>query len=162
MAETQSETLTPLTAAPAPYIDILRTVFPVVAVQPEESGQIARPDFFGTDLLRRTRSVHDGGPRCDRGPAHGNLALAGPGASADDVLPMGSATVTQVEVFRDRDIALPWCNAPQVTLLNTWLVDRTQVLTDVSSFGYPHAVTWSREGLEVAFRARMSSELQGD
>jgi len=26
----------------------MRTVFPVIAMNPQEAGQMARPDFFGT------------------------------------------------------------------------------------------------------------------
>jgi hypothetical protein len=31
-----------------PFIDIMRTVFPVVALNRDDAGQAARPDFFGT------------------------------------------------------------------------------------------------------------------
>jgi hypothetical protein len=32
----------------APFIDIMSTVFPVIALEPDQPGEAARPDFFGT------------------------------------------------------------------------------------------------------------------
>jgi hypothetical protein len=68
---------------------------------------------------------------------------------------MGGARVTRIERFADRDIALLFCNAVSVTHLNVWLTHRVQALTDVSSFGYPHAVTRNAnvERMDVVFRA---------
>jgi hypothetical protein len=68
---------------------------------------------------------------------------------------MGAARVESWEVFPERDIALLYSGFRGATLLNTWLVNRVQLLTDLSSFGYPHAVTRSNgeEHLEVVFRA---------
>jgi hypothetical protein len=83
---------------------------------------------------------------------HGQLALAGPGREQPM---MGAARVEHFETWPDRDVALLFCNAPDVTLLDTWLERRVQVLTDLSAFGYPHAVTTSSAGdrLDVVFRA---------
>jgi hypothetical protein len=117
MAETPSETLTPLTAAPAPYIDILRTVFPVVAVQPEESGQIARPDFFGTASTVAPGLFMPAAHVVTEAPRMGTSLSLDLGHLLT-MLPMGSATVTQVEVFRDRDTAC--CGAtPHRSLCST-------------------------------------------
>jgi hypothetical protein len=68
---------------------------------------------------------------------------------------MGAARVNDLETWVDRDLALLFCNAQDVTVLNHWLIERVQVLTDLSSFGYPHAVTKSAGGdrLDVVFRA---------
>ena len=68
---------------------------------------------------------------------------------------MGAALAQDVEVWEARDVALVRCDVNGVTPLNTWLTHRVQVLTDLSSFGYPHAITWSPSGeqLNVLFRA---------
>ena len=82
--------------------------------------------------------------------AHGQIALAGPTPAG----PMGARRVDDYEVFPDRDVALLFCRVT-VTPLKTWLVSRVQVLTDLSSFGFPHAVTRENatEHFEVVFRA---------
>ena len=72
------------------------------------------------------------------------------------VNPSESITVEHVEKYPERDIALLFCNVKTPTILKTWMVRRVQVLTDLSSFGYPHAVTLSETGdprYEVLFRA---------
>jgi hypothetical protein len=68
---------------------------------------------------------------------------------------MGAAQVNHFEAWVDRDLALLFCDAQDVTPLNQWLIERVQVLTDLSSFGYPHAVTKSAgaDRLDVVFRA---------
>jgi hypothetical protein len=72
----------------------------------------------------------------------GEPALAG---SVGNRRTMGGRKVDQWEVFPDRDVALLFCEIADATVLDTWLVNRVQVLTDLSSFGYPHAVTRSNE-----------------
>src|SRR5436190_55296 len=123
---------------PAPaFIDVLNTVFPVVAVEPNDAGQLARPDFFGTAFAVAPGIFMTAAHVASAAQEHGELAIGGP---VPEQSMMGGARVTAVETIPDRDIALLFCDAPGVTLLNSWLTTRLQVLTELRSFGYPHAV----------------------
>lgn len=135
-----------------PSIDIMRTVFPVVALQQDDSSQAARPDSFGTAFCVAPGVFMTAGHVVLNAQAAGRLAIAGP---AGEGRALGAALAQDVEVWEARDVALVRCDVNGVTPLNTWLTHRVQVLTDLSSFGYPHAITWSPSGeqLNVLFRA---------
>ena len=137
---------------PAPFIDITQTVFPVVALHPEEDGQMAYPDFFGTAFCVSPGVFMTAAHVAREAAAAGALGVAGP---AGEGAPLGAARVKEYEIWEERDIALLHCKTPELTKLDTWMTNRAQVLTDVSSFGYPHAVTWTPDGqqLNVTFRA---------
>jgi hypothetical protein len=50
-----------------PAIDIMRTVFPVIALHHEQDGELARPDFFGAAFFGCAWRVHDRRSRRGRG-----------------------------------------------------------------------------------------------
>ena len=50
--------------------------------------------------------------------------------------PLGAARVQRVETWPERDLAILLCNVSDVTQLTTWLTNRVQALTDLSSFSY--------------------------
>jgi hypothetical protein len=135
---------------PPAFIEIMQTVFPVVATVPGHSDELARPDFFGTAFCVR-RDVFMTAEHVYRAAAaHGDVSLGGP----SEAPMMGGARVQSVECWPDRDIAVLYCQAGVVTELDTWLATRAQLLTDLSSFGYPHAVTRAhdRDHFEIVFR----------
>jgi len=134
-------------------IDIMRTVFPVLALHPERAGETARPDFFGTAFAVAPGVFMTAAHVVANACAEGRLAIGGPADSEGHS--MGAAVVERYERFDDRDVALLFSDVSAVTLLNVWMVRRVQVLTDLNAFGYPHAVTWSSDGerLNVVFRA---------
>lgn len=103
---------------PSPFIDVLRTVFPVIAMDPQQSGQIARPDFFGTAFAVAPGIFMTAAHVVNSAAANGQLALAGP-VSGQPM--MGAARVHRYELWPDRDIALLFSDAGDVTLLNIWL-----------------------------------------
>jgi len=85
--------------------------------------------------------------------SHGRPTLA---FQRDVGLPIAGAPVKGYETWEDVDIALLYTDpVPNATILSAWFVDRLQVLTDLVSFGFPHAVTQSAGGdlLRVVFRA---------
>ncbi len=129
----------------------MRTVFPVVATEPGRTTELTRADFFGTAFAVADGLFFTAAHVVNAAAAHGALSLGGP----TDTPMMGGAPVTRWEIWPDRDIALLFCNTGPVTHLNIWLTSRVQVLTDLSSFGYPHAVTRAndQEHFEVVFRA---------
>jgi hypothetical protein len=135
----------------APHIDILQTVFPVVATERNDAGELARPDFFGTAFAVGRGVFMTAAHVVEAARQHGRVTLAGP---TGERTPMGGAKVDRFEVWADYDIALLFCNAP-ATVMNLWLTTRVQVLTDLSSFGYPHAITRNndQEHFAVLFRA---------
>ena len=135
-----------------PFIDIIRTVFPVLAMSPDQGEQAARPDFFGTAFCVAPGVFMTAEHVVREAVAVGVVAIGGP-AGASQLL--GAARAEQVETWPERDIALIFCGAREMKPLNTWMINRVQVLTDLRAFGYPHAVTWSPEGdkLQVVFRA---------
>jgi hypothetical protein len=134
-------------------IDISRTVFPVVALHPESAGEMARPDFFGTAFAVAQGVFMTAAHVVEEAVAAGELGIGGP--VGGEGRPLGAVRARRWEVWTDRDLALVSCDVSGLTVLNTWLTHRAQVLTDVSTFGYPHAVTPSPSGdrLEVVFRA---------
>jgi len=67
----------------------------------------------------------------------GALAIAGPTPHGM----IGGAKVVHREVWRERDVALPYCETATRAPLTNWLTHRVQPLTDLFTFGYPHAVT---------------------
>lgn len=84
--------------------------------------------------------------------AHGQWTIGGPTPGQ----PMlGGVAVQEWEIYPERDVALMFCKSGALTLLNVWMINRAPVITDLSAFGYPHAVTKSIEGdrLDVVFRA---------
>jgi len=132
----------------------MMTVFPVLALHPEEAGQAARQDFFGTAFAIAPGVFMTAAHVVANALEHGRLAIGGP--AGGEGRPLGSAVVQRYECFNDRDVALLFCDVTGVTLLNAWLLHRVQVLTDLGAFGYPHAVTRSSsnvERLDVVFRA---------
>lgn len=68
---------------------------------------------------------------------------------------MVGAPVRRIELFEDYDVALLDCTSDGSTALNVWLTNRAQPLMDLSSFGYPHAVTRlnDTDHFDVVFRA---------
>jgi hypothetical protein len=68
---------------------------------------------------------------------------------------MGRLESTTTRLGRIATWRCSFWDAPNVTLLDTWLVERVQLLTDLSSFGFPHAATQSPTGdrLDMVFRA---------
>jgi hypothetical protein len=132
------------------HIDILKTVFPVVATETNNPGELTRADFFGTAFAVGRGVFMTAAHVVEEARLHGSLTLAGPTGQGA----MGGVRVDHFEVFPERDIALLFCNAP-ATVLKLWLTNRVQVLTDLSAFGYPHAVTKSNheERFNVLFRA---------
>jgi hypothetical protein len=137
--------------APAPFIEINRTVFPIAATT-GTGTELARPDFFGTAFAVAPGVFMTAAHVLAAAVEHGNPTIAGP---MPDGLPLGGARVYDYELFPDRDVALLFSSATVPTILNTWLVKPVQLLTDLSAFGYPHAVTRNndREHFEVVFRA---------
>ena len=136
-----------------PFIDITRTVFPVVALEPDQAGEMARPDFFGTAFAVGPGVFMTAAHVATEALAHGELAVGGP--SSEDGHPLiGAARVDQVETWAERDVALLFCKVGGLTELKVWLTRSVQLLTDLGSFGYPHAVTSSASGdrLNVVFR----------
>ena len=133
----------------APSIDILKTVFPVAATK-DEGTQLAWPEFFGTAFAVAAGVFMTAAHVVNAAKPKGELTICG----THDGSPMGGTKVADVELFEDFDVALLFCDMP-ATILNTWLARRVQVLTDLSSFGYPHAVTRENEHehFEVVFRA---------
>jgi hypothetical protein len=136
-----------------PAIDIMRTVFPVVAVRPDDHGEAARPDFFGTAFAVAPGWFLTAAHVAIAAEAAGQLAVGGPADGGGPA--MGVAKVVDVEKWPERDLALLRCDVRGIGLLNTWLTHRVQVLSDLRSFGYPHGVSWSPSGdrLNVVFRA---------
>lgn len=139
-----------------PFIDITRTVFPVIALKPDQAGEMARPDFFGTAFAVGPGVFMTAAHVARAAEAHGAVAVGGP-SSVDGQALIGAARVQHVETWAERDVALLFCNASgltELTELKVWLVKPVQLLTDLSSFGYPHAVTSSPSGdrLNVVFR----------
>jgi hypothetical protein len=68
---------------------------------------------------------------------------------------IGGAKVVHREVWRERDVALLYCETATRAPLTNWLTHRVQPLTDLFTFGYPHAVTHDSgaDRFEVVFRA---------
>jgi len=134
----------------ASHLDIMRTVFPVVATT-GGGRELARPDFFGTAFAVAPGVFMTASHVVTNALTRGQLAIAGPSGHG----PLGACSVDEYEIFTNCDVALLFCNAGGVTLLNTWLTNRVQTLTDLSSFGYPHAVSRADEieHFEVVFRA---------
>lgn len=134
---------------PAPFIDIIRTVFPVVSMAPE-SDQAARPDFFGSAFCVAPGIFMTAAHVIREAEAVGAVAVGGP--VGDGLL--GAARAKQTETWPDRDIGLIYCGVQDIPPLNIWMIHRVQLLTDLQAFGYPHAVTWSPAGdkLHVVFR----------
>lgn len=141
-------------AVKAPALDILRTVFPVVALERENHGQAVRPDFFGTAFAIAPGWFLTAGHVVQAAEERGALAIAGPTGLGSE--PLGAARAIRFELFKGHDLALVQCNldASESTLLNVLLAHELQLLTDVSSFGYPHAVTTTPAGdqMNVLFR----------
>jgi hypothetical protein len=135
----------------SPFIDILRTVFPVVATVPGGEGELARPDFFGTAFAVADGVFMTADHVARAAAGHGQLTL---GRSSEKPMLVG-ARVQEWESWPERDVALLFGPTNELTLLNTWLISRVQVLTDLSSFGFPHAITREngREHFDVVFRA---------
>jgi hypothetical protein len=148
-----------MTAAPQPHIDIMRTVFPVVALKADEPGQAARPDFFGTAFAVAPGLFITAGHVVNEARAVGALALAGP--TGDGHEPVGAARVLDFELFPNHDLALLKCNVSDVTLLNVWLASRLQLLTDVSAFGYARIASKSNtcKRSTVRVSSRLSKRL---
>jgi hypothetical protein len=134
------------------FIDIAETVFPVVATLPGSVTQLARPDFFGTAFAVGRGVYMTAEHVLAAALKHGQLALEGP--SGHPTMMLKSTKVSDWESWPDRDVALLYCDSERGTLLDTWLAIRVQLLTDLSAFGYPHAVTRTneRDHFEVVFR----------
>jgi hypothetical protein len=136
-----------------PFIDITRTVFPVIALRPEQTGEMARPDFFGTAFAVGPGVFMTAAHVAKAAGAHGEVAIGGP-SSVDGHAILGAARAHHVETWPDRDVALIFCTVGGLTELKLWLVRPLQLLTDLGSFGYPHAVTLGPAGnqMRVVFR----------
>jgi hypothetical protein len=63
----------------------------------------------------------------------GALAIAGPTPHGM----IGGAKVVHREVWRERDVALLYCETATRAPLTNWLTHRVQPLTDLFTFGYP-------------------------
>jgi hypothetical protein len=143
-----------MTNGGAPAIDIMNTVFPVVAMKEDQGAEGARPDSFGTAFcvspgvfITAAHVVHEAS---EVGP----VALVG---SVAPDQPFGVARATHIEIFDAVDVAVLFAE-PQVTLLNVLLGTRLQALSDVASFGYPHSFTYLPDDprhprVDVVFRA---------
>src|SRR6185369_8286483 len=107
--------------------------------------------FFGTAFAVAQGIFMTAAHVVEAARQHGQLSLAGP---TGEPAAMGGAKVDHFEVWPERDVALLFCNAP-ATVLDLWLTNRVQVLTDLSAFGFPHAITKSNnhEQFDVLFRA---------
>jgi len=134
-----------------PQIDILKTVFPVLAMTDEERAA-ARPDFFGTAFAVAPGIFLTAAHVVTAAQQHGHLTLAG---VMGDGRSVGARRVDYWETFPEKDVALLYCEVTDMTILNTWLGGHVQVLTELRSFGYPHAVTRNdeTESFKVLFRA---------
>jgi hypothetical protein len=136
------------------FIDIMRTVFPVVATATD--SELARPYFFGTAFSVAPGVFMTAAHVVKAAREHGKLTLGGPTADRGR---LGGANVDDFELFENLDVALLFCRVRDVTHLSGWLTRRAQMLTDLFSFGYPHAVT-RHEGsahFEVVFRGYKGS-----
>jgi hypothetical protein len=136
----------------AAFIDILQTVFPVVAIAPGQDTELARPDFFGTAFAVGAGVFLTAAHVVRAAAEHGQVALGGPTSGSAG---MGGVKVENWDVWPDRDVAILFCSARPPHPLDIWLAKPVQVLTDLASFGYPHAVTRANEHehFEVVFRA---------
>jgi hypothetical protein len=134
---------------PPPLINIDETVFPVMATVPGNAGELERPDFFGTAFAVGPGVYMTAAHVAQAAAARGQLSLG----RRDDPGLVGE-TVYYWEAWPERDIALLFCCTPGTTPLNIWLIHRTQLLMDLASFGYPHAVTRDdgADHFEVVFR----------
>jgi hypothetical protein len=93
-----------------PFIDITRTVFPVVALRADQTGEMARPDFFGPAFAVGPGVFMTAAHVATAAKAHGELAVGGP--SSEDGHPLiGAVRVDQVETWSDRDVALLFCRS---------------------------------------------------
>ncbi len=134
-----------------PHIDIMQTVFPVIATEPGNTrdfpGRISSGTAFAVSPGLFVTAAHVALAAQERG----QLTVGGtvPGQPM-----LGGAPVQYVETWPDRDVALLFCKTATRTVLDTWLINRVQLLTDLSSFGYPHAVTRQseHEHFDVVFR----------
>lgn len=134
-------------------IDITKTVFPVAAATGNGQFELAQPRFFGTAFAIAPGLFLSAYHVTEAAKAAGAPMLLGPTAPG---APLGGKLITQVEAWPDIDVALIHCPVTEgVTLLNKWLAARPQVLQDIASFGYPHAITHGAAGdrLDVVFRA---------
>jgi hypothetical protein len=77
-----------MSVAHTPFIDILRTVFPVVAL--EAPGQMARMDFFGTAFAVAPGVFMTAAHVVESASEKGELALAGPAPPGSGLQPLGS------------------------------------------------------------------------
>ena len=142
------------TPANIPLLDIMNTVFPVTAMVTGAVGELARPDSFGTAFCVSPGVFMTAAHVVHNAMVFGDIALAG---SAGRDQAMGSVRVTDVQVWDDFDVAVLFAT-PQVTTLDVWLTSRLQTLSDVASFGYPHAFSYLPDDpkhprVEVVFRA---------
>jgi hypothetical protein len=143
----------------AQAIDIMRTVLPVVAVTRDagDAGgelQLAQPNFFGTAfaVAEGVFVTADHVVASIEALEGAEPGLGGFGGSAKQLV---GARVANVERFSELDVALLHCPVKGVTILNKWLRRRVQVLTDLSTFGYPHAIDRVNEfeNFSCVFRA---------
>lgn len=131
----------------------MRTVFPVIALKPEQAGEMARADFFGTAFAVGPGVFMTAAHVARNAEAHGAVAIGGP-SSVDGHAPLGAVRVQQIETWwPDHDVALLYVAAVAgLTELKMWLTNRLQLLTDLGSFGYPHAITVGTDRMQVVFR----------
>ena len=116
----------------APYIDVLETVFPVLAVRPDAEGQVARPDFFGTAFAVGPGVFMTAARVVVAAREYGALAI---GKTGGDGQPIRSVTVEHVEAWPDRDIARLFCNNKVPTVLDTWMVKPVQFASSARRAG---------------------------
>jgi hypothetical protein len=83
--------------------DVLDTVFPIIARDPQQPGQAAPPEFFETAFAIAPGVSMTAGHVVSAASEHGQVAIAGPIVGQ----PMlGSAAVQHFEMFENHDIAL--------------------------------------------------------
>ena len=141
-------------------IDIMKTVLPVAARRPG-TQELTRPDFFGTAFAVAPNIFLTAAHVWHNAAKDGEPIIAGSSGGGS----IGAAFVEAQELHDDIDIAIIRTNTkPAVTLLTNWLghprpngpTQRVQILTDLITFGYPHAVTYdfqNRERWNAVFRA---------
>ena len=137
----------------ADYIDILRSVFPVAATT-EEGKELTHADFFGTAFAVCPGVFLTAAHVVQEAQNAGAVTLCAP-IGPGDGHPMGGKAVDAVEIFPDHDVALMFVQATAQTVFDVWRLHPAQVLSDLSTFGYPHATTMeeSDKRIDVAFRA---------
>jgi hypothetical protein len=122
-------------------IDISETVLPVAARAPG-TNNFSRPDFFGTAFAVAPDIFLTAAHVWHAAAAHGEPCICG-SISGN---PLGAAFVDRFELHDGIDIAIIKTKTkPKVIILRNWFDGRLQLLSDVGTFGYPHAITFDHD-----------------